>query len=340
MSLATLKRKTKATAPRFSKNKCFVLNMTGRGTVVGQSSKYSSCQNNSKQCCVSGTKSSYCTNVEYMAPACEKCPSCWRLNKPAPQMGYGVYINQKAKGAYRPSGSSCNSTKCHTSNKPVWKLTTTYDASLVIEKKKTRALHCDKNSTPLHPISGKPTSNAKPCIAGIKQRKCDHTNKNKKWCNNITKDLGGPRTASEQITLSKALSLSNVCIPTTKERVLSFTIENGKIFFIQENSSCKRPIIIRGFPYKISFQIKGETSIKIYTNTSNNPLNMCDVFYENDSKSNSFQINKLTVSASFCPSMNPILYFETTVNKISINISKSYNGYGLIQPRSGIKQCH
>jgi len=31
MSLATLKRKTEATVPYFSKNKCFVLNMTGRG---------------------------------------------------------------------------------------------------------------------------------------------------------------------------------------------------------------------------------------------------------------------------------------------------------------------
>ena len=31
MSLAILKKKTKATSPYFSKEHCFVLNMTGRG---------------------------------------------------------------------------------------------------------------------------------------------------------------------------------------------------------------------------------------------------------------------------------------------------------------------
>jgi len=319
MSLVTLKRKTKATAPRFSKNKCFVLNMTGRGT--GQTSSNCSCLIG--KCSTSGN-----------------CPTRWHLNKPAPQMGYGVYINQKAKGVYRPPPFSCNTTQCSTADKPVWKLTTTYDASLIIEKRKTRALQCDKFSTPLDPISGKPTSNTKPCIAGIKQKKCDHTRKNKKWCNNITKDLGGHRTASDQTTRRKAISLSDVCIPTTKERILSFNITHGEISYVQEKSYCKIPTIVRGFPYKILFQISGETSIKIYTNMSSNPLNMCDVFYEDDSKSKSFLINKLTVSSSFCPNMNPILYFETKVDKITINISKSYKGYGLVQPRTGIKQCH
>jgi len=208
MSLAVLKKKTKATASHFRKNKCFILNMTGRGTVVRQSSKYS--QSNVKRC----TPGCLCSKVGYMAPDCKTCPSCWRLNKPAPQKGYGIYINQKAKGAFRPSGYSCDSSKCAT-NKPKWKSTNTSDSSSVVEKKKMLALQCDKFSTPLDPVSGKPTSNAKPCPAGIKQTKRVHTNKNKNWCNNITKDLGGWRSASEQLARRKALSLTGVCLPAS-----------------------------------------------------------------------------------------------------------------------------
>ena len=248
MSLAVLKRKTKALAPRFSKNKCFVLNMTGRGggigkTVRGRSGKSSTINTSSK---------------------CD-CPSCWDSDKPAPQMGYGIYINNKAKGSYRPSGYSCGKGgKCAIANKPVWKLTTTYDASLIIEKKKTEALQCNKFSTPLDPISGKPTSNRKPCLAGVKQTNKDHSNKNKKWCNNITKDLGGRRTASEQVLRRKAMSL-DMCIPTPQEQILTFGINNGTISFIPGNQ--QQPIIYRGFAYKILFQITGSTtSIKIYTN--------------------------------------------------------------------------
>ena len=117
MSLAVLKRKTKATAPRFSTNKCFVLNMTGRGNAIGRSGKYgqSVCGPLLNQkltfesgFCTSGLKSTTCANVEYMAPDCSSCPAKWRLHKPAPQMGYGVYINRKAKGGFRPSGYPCN----------------------------------------------------------------------------------------------------------------------------------------------------------------------------------------------------------------------------------------
>ena len=321
MSLAVLKKKTKAIVPRFSKNKCFVLNMTGRGggigkTVHGRSGK-SSTVNTSSKC-------DYTT--------------CWVSDKPAPQMAYGVYVNKKAKGSYRPSGYSCGKEgKCAIANKPVWKLITTYDASLIIEKKKTEALQYNKFSTPLDPVSGKPTSNAKPCLAGLKQTKKDHTNKNKKWCNNITKDLGGRRTASEQIVLRKAMSV-DACIPTPQEQILTFGIKDGSISFIHGN---KLPTIYRGFPYKIIFQITSTaTKIKIYTNRSSNPLNTCDVFYEHNNKSKSFKINKLTVSPSFCPNMNPILYFETTKNKISIKISKSYKGYSLKPPHTTISQCN
>ena len=322
MSLAVLKKKTNAI---FSKNKCFVLNMTGRGggigkTVRGRHVVSKKPSNTSSKC---------------------DCSSCWGLDKPAPQMAYGIYINNKAKGSYRPSGYSCGkSEKCVTTNKPVWKLTTTYDASLLIEKKKIEAIHCNKFSTPLDPISGKPTSNAKPCLAGVKQTKKDHTNKNKKWCNNITKDLGGRRTASEQIVSRKAMSL-DVCIPTPQEQILIFGINNGKISFIPGNKQRLQPTIYRGFPYKIVFQITGSnTSIKIYTNRSDNPINTCEVFYKHDSKSDSFQINKLTVSPTFCLNMDPILYFKTTNNEISIKLSKSYKGYGLKPSHPAINQCN
>ena len=167
MSLAILKKKTKATSPYFSKEHCFVLNMTGRGGGIKTK-----------------LKKNACAKVEYMDT--KSCNDKWKLHKPAPQMGYGVYINKKAKGSHRPSGYECkNPADCVTTSKPVWKLTSTYDSSLVIEKNKLKALNCNKYDTPLDSISGKPTSVAKPCPAGVKQNKRDHTSINKKWCNNV-----------------------------------------------------------------------------------------------------------------------------------------------------------
>ena len=323
MSLAILKKKTKATSPYFSKEHCFVLNMTGRGGGIKTK-----------------LKKNACAKVEYMDT--KSCNDKWKLHKPAPQMGYGVYINKKAKGSHRPSGYECkNPADCVTTSKPVWKLTSTYDSSLVIEKNKLKALNCNKYDTPLDSISGKPTSVAKPCPAGVKQNKRDHTSINKKWCNNVTKNLGGRRSASEQIARHKGKVLTHTCLPNVNdERILSFDIDDGIITFIKQRSSCAKPLIIRGFPYKILVQVSGSTKIKIYTNMSNNPLKMCDVFYDNDEQNNNFQIKKLKVSDSFCSNMNPILYFETSKNRITINISKSYKGYALTPVQSKPKQCH
>ena len=128
---------------------------------------------------------------------------------------------------------------------------------------------------------------------------------------------------------------------TPQEQILIFGINNGKISFIPGNKQRLQPTIYRGFPYKIVFQITGSnTSIKIYTNRSDNPINTCEVFYKHDSKSDSFQINKLTVSPTFCLNMDPILYFKTTNNEISIKISKSYKGYGLKPSHPAINQCN
>ena len=135
--------------------------------------------------------------------------------------------------------------------------------------------------------------------------------------------------------------LTHTCLPNVNdERILSFDIVDGIISFVKSRSSCGKPLIIRGLSYKILVQVSGSTKIKIYTNMSNNPLKMCDVFYDNDKQTNQIQIKKLKVSDSFCPNMNPILYFETSKNKITINISKSYKGYALTPSQSKPKQCH
>ena len=135
--------------------------------------------------------------------------------------------------------------------------------------------------------------------------------------------------------------LTHTCLPNLNyETILSFDIVDGIITFIKQRSSCAKPLIIRGFPYKILVQVSGSTKIKIYTNMSNNPLKMCDVFYDNDEQNNNFQIKKLKVSDSSCSNMNPILYFETSKNRITINISKSYKGYALTPVQSKPKQCH
>ena len=358
MSLAVLKRKSQATAPRFSTNKCFVLNMTGRGGVIGQSAKtgHSVCGPLKNQkitrrtaFCTSGMRQGCCANVEYMAPDCSNCPTRWRLHKPAPQMGYGVYLNRKAKGSFRPSGYPCKDpSSCALTSKPVWKLTKTYDASLITEQRRIAALRCNKFSTPRDPVSGKITSNVKPCVAGIKQEKCDHSAKNKKWCLNITKDLGGRRSASEQIERHKADALSDVCGPPCAQTLsLHFEI-SGCVITLVNNNSCK-PLIIRGQKYKI-FITKSDVEpsfiFKIYTNISSTPTKMCDIFYEcwEDKKATNKNICNVTVSSSFCPNMNPILYFEVSSlcegsSKIPINISKAYKGYSLKQPMAGTRHC-
>jgi hypothetical protein len=352
MSLAVLKRKTKATAPRFSTNKCFVLNMTGRGNAIGRSGKYgqSVCGPLLNQkltfesgFCTSGLKSTTCANVEYMAPDCSSCPAKWRLHKPAPQMGYGVYINRKAKGGFRPSGYPCNNpTKCATTSKPVWKLTKTYDSSLVIEKKRIQALRCGKFSTPRDPSSGKITSTVKPCQAGLKQNKWDNAPQNKRWCNNVTKDLGGRRSASEQTARSKGAAITNMCGPPCPEsQTLYFEIADNSIQITNQKSSC-RNLITRGYPYKVFVKVVGTPTLKIYTNMSSNPTKMCDVFFNKQlpSVGTFAQIANITVSNSFCANMNPLLYFEVGTTKVALNISKSYKGYGLVPPRAGPKQCH
>ena len=141
MSCATLARKTRATAPRFRRDKCFVLNMTGRGGFVG--SKLSS------QCKTKGgSHVSRCCEANFIAE--NNCKKCWDdTSRPAPQMGYGNYINRKAKGAYRPGGGLCCSAvnktnKTNKTNKIVWKQPPNISASEIIQQKKDKQLACNK----------------------------------------------------------------------------------------------------------------------------------------------------------------------------------------------------
>ena len=141
MSCATLARKTRATAPRFRRDKCFVLNMTGRGGLIG-SKPSSQCKTKD------GSNVSRCCEANHLANDCKK--KCWDgRSRPAPQLGYGNYINRKAKGAYRPGGGfCCTSTnkinKTNKTNKIVWKQLPNISASEIIQQKKDKQLACNK----------------------------------------------------------------------------------------------------------------------------------------------------------------------------------------------------
>ena len=65
MSCVTLARKTRATAPRFRRDKCFVLNMTGRGGLIG-SKPSSQCKTKD------GSHVSRCCEANHLANDCKK----------------------------------------------------------------------------------------------------------------------------------------------------------------------------------------------------------------------------------------------------------------------------
>ena len=134
MSIAVLARKSRTTAPRLRKDKCFVLNMTGRGGFIGQKTK----PNNSK-CSHSGNgHASRCCSTNIF---CEK--GCWPHSKPAPQLSYGNYNNRKSKGAYRPGGGiCCSTTKALEDNKIKWKKEPNISASKITQQKKDKQLSC------------------------------------------------------------------------------------------------------------------------------------------------------------------------------------------------------
>ena len=118
----------------------FILNMTGRGHVLGMNAKMS--QGNCKgltKC--AGKRAACCVGVG--GPKCCEFPGG---GKPAPQMGYGVYLNRKSKGAYHPSGGKqCKTLSGCKRAKTVWKQHSNLDASVVITNKKDNVLACNSD---------------------------------------------------------------------------------------------------------------------------------------------------------------------------------------------------
>jgi len=134
MSLVTLARKTRA-KQRLRTRGNFILNMTGRGNVLGMNAKMS--QGNCKgltKC--AGKRATCCVGV-----AGSQCCEFPHGGQPAPQMGYGVYLNRKSKGAYHPGGGPqcCTSTE---SGKIVYKQPANISAGEVVEYKKTSTVAC------------------------------------------------------------------------------------------------------------------------------------------------------------------------------------------------------
>ena len=139
MSLAVLARKTRA-KQKLRKRGKFILNMTGRGNVLGMNAKMSrgnckgltTCAGKRAACCV-GVGGSQCCEFPHGG-------------QPAPQQGYRVYLNRKSKGAYRPAGGKqCKTLSGCTSAKSVWKQGSNLDAGEITRKRRDNILACNSD---------------------------------------------------------------------------------------------------------------------------------------------------------------------------------------------------
>ena len=146
MSLAVLARKTRTTAPRFRRDKCFVLNMTGRGQVIGQSAKSHNSKCNTKQGCKDGHVSRCCGAANSLdLSGCKS--DCWRGkgSRPAPQLSYSNYLNRRSLGSYRPGGRvCCDTSENQKNNKITWKQGPSISASEMIQQRKDNSVACWK----------------------------------------------------------------------------------------------------------------------------------------------------------------------------------------------------
>lgn len=199
MSLATLARKTR-TKQRIRTRGNFILNMTGRGNVIGLSAKMSrgNCTGFTK---CAGKRSSCCVGVGE--------PDCCTFKhggKPAPQMGYGVYLNRKSKGAYHPSGGKqCSTISGCKQAKSVWKQSPNISAGEITMQKRDNVLLCNKD------VYTAPTDCTKKCCCACKNicgcRATDllrYTRINKSFGCGVTKAVKQDRTAGEQIARNRA----------------------------------------------------------------------------------------------------------------------------------------
>jgi hypothetical protein len=245
MSLAVLARKSRTTNPRYRRDKCFILNMTGRGQVLGMSAKSHSgnCTNTKKPYygkCSMGLRSGGCGGVGAVGANCMKGCGCLYsngLSQPAPQMGYGVYLNRKSNAAYRPGGRVC----CKTASKkgPVWKQVPNMASSEVIETRKLDALRC-MVPQPVN-ANGKPVAKSVVCSGNqscpSQRTRCgppmvkprlSYTRMNH-WCG-PTKSLCKARESSQQTALVKSRAHNSLCpLPCEEAAIVNISVDGQGI---------------------------------------------------------------------------------------------------------------
>ena len=265
MSLATLARKTRTRKSKKGRN-CFVLNMTGRGQVIGQSAKYNSGgKYDPCRMCHTGKRGSCCGANHTVSKECRGTCSCWYngLSQPAPQMGYGVYLARKAGGAYRPSGTSrcCKTAKQPGKNPNTWKQTQNLDASVIIEQRRLAAIQCSRfhkrfprfvgnvllsNKFTAAPTACSAYGGACLCDKGLKIKgRLGYTRINHNWCT-ATKASECARTASEQIALVKSASFSCNCPAKCTDRY------GDQIL----------PVEVTGYDYSVDLEALWATSVR------------------------------------------------------------------------------
>jgi len=84
------------------------------------------------------------TGSPYFSDPC--CCQFKHGGRPAPQMGYRVYLNRKSKGAYRPAGGKqCKTLAGCTNAKTVWKQGSNLDASVVTTNRRDNILACNSD---------------------------------------------------------------------------------------------------------------------------------------------------------------------------------------------------
>ena len=259
MSLAVLARKSRSTAPRFRREKRFVLNMTGRGQVIGQSSKAHNSKCKTKSGCKDGHVSRCCGSDNLDLSGC-KC-DCWRGkgSRPAPQMCYNNYLNRRTKGAHRPGGGGvcCDTVENLRTNKVVCKKVYPLDSGEALEDKKDVTLWWDTiYNKKCAELTGRCTAacDIKNTYVDETVIKKDSVKKNvgrnptdvvrytrmEKWCG-ITKTLPY-KEANEAIALKRAL---RKCWSKPTIRTFFSSINSNSIFRTFSNSKIGHHVSIK-----------------------------------------------------------------------------------------------
>lgn len=245
MSLATLARKTR-TKQRLRTRGKFILNMTGRGNVLGMSAKMSRGCNGFTNC--AGKRVSCCAGVG--EPDCCSFP---HGGKPSKQMGYGVYLNRKSKGAYHPGGGPQCCTKPNaTSGKIVWKQTPNISAGEITIQKRDKVLACNSDVYTAPVIKNCVCKNICGCRATDLLR---YTRINKSFGCQTTKAVKQSRTASEQIARHRA---AVDCIKPLHQTIHMTISVAGNLSF---DGCCGNQCLIQGHQYTFSFNSNGGNAV-------------------------------------------------------------------------------